>query len=243
MCAPRQLSQSTSGLLRLYSRLSVSIFAVRCGWLASLALLQSHSTAIDVNTPLLFEHTALFLTVRPNMHQPCNALVFTDFNTAARGILPQLSCLPSWKFDVYFLAVLIAQGSARVIRCLTNSRDKLSPVCRATLFDEEVRFSENIDFQYPMKNACTREIGQYCKGIPHGDAKVIRCAVNVCGFAVAVGETALPLVKLVHVVCYEFAMCCSVWVLDQGPQFFFRAPDNWILANVHKTSRLVQVGS
>ena len=23
--------------------------------------------------------------------------------------------------------------------------------CRATLFDEEVRFSENIDFQYPMK--------------------------------------------------------------------------------------------
>ena len=43
------------------------------------------------------------------------------------------------------------QGSARVIRCLINARDKLSGVCRATLFDEEVRFSENIDFQYPMK--------------------------------------------------------------------------------------------
>ncbi len=39
------------------------------------------------------------------------------------------------------------QGSARVIRCLTKKRDELSPVCRATLFDEEVRFSENIDFQ------------------------------------------------------------------------------------------------
>ena len=43
------------------------------------------------------------------------------------------------------------QGSARVIRCLTNQRNALSPVCRATLFDEEVRFSENIDFQFPMK--------------------------------------------------------------------------------------------
>ncbi|MEW5299471.1 MAG: hypothetical protein WDW36_002486 [Sanguina aurantia] len=69
-------------------------------------------------------------------------------------------------------------GSARVIRCLTNSRDKLSPVCRATLFDEEVRFSENIDFQYPMKTACVREISQYCKDIPHGNAKVIRCLQN-----------------------------------------------------------------
>lgn len=31
------------------------------------------------------------------------------------------------------------QGSARVMRCLSNRRDTLSPVCRATLFDEEVR--------------------------------------------------------------------------------------------------------
>ncbi len=67
------------------------------------------------------------------------------------------------------------QGSARVIRCLTNNRDNLSPVCRATLFDEEVRFSENIDFQYPMKSACTKEIQRFCKDIPHGNARVIRC--------------------------------------------------------------------
>lgn len=33
----------------------------------------------------------------------------------------------------------VPPGSARVIRCLTGQRDKLSPVCRATLFDEEVR--------------------------------------------------------------------------------------------------------
>lgn len=67
------------------------------------------------------------------------------------------------------------QGSARVIRCLSNNRDNLSPVCRATLFDEEVRFSENIDFQYPMKSACIKEIDRFCKNIPHGGGKVIRC--------------------------------------------------------------------
>ena len=43
------------------------------------------------------------------------------------------------------------QGSARVIRCLTDQRNKLSTTCRAVLFDEEVRFSQNLDFQYPMR--------------------------------------------------------------------------------------------
>jgi Golgi apparatus protein 1 len=48
-------------------------------------------------------------------------------------------------------------------------------VCRATLFNEEARFSVNIDFQYPMKQACLREIDRYCKDVPHGQARVIRC--------------------------------------------------------------------
>mmetsp|Transcript_34914 Transcript_34914/g.77608 ORF Transcript_34914/g.77608 Transcript_34914/m.77608 type:complete len:994 (-) Transcript_34914:752-3733(-) len=69
----------------------------------------------------------------------------------------------------------VPPGSARVIRCLTNNRNNLSPVCRATLFDEEVRFSENIDFQYPMKAACQNEITKFCKDVPHGNARVIRC--------------------------------------------------------------------
>jgi hypothetical protein len=34
--------------------------------------------------------------------------------------------------------VRLAQGSARVIRCLSKKREQLSPVCRVTLFDEEV---------------------------------------------------------------------------------------------------------
>ena len=67
------------------------------------------------------------------------------------------------------------QGSARVIRCLQTQRDKLSSSCRATLFDEEVRFSENIDFQYPMKKACEKEVQVFCKDVPHGNARVIRC--------------------------------------------------------------------
>lgn len=69
----------------------------------------------------------------------------------------------------------VLQGSARVFRCLTNQRTQLSPICRATLFDEEVRFSENIDFRVPMKEACTQELTTYCKDIPHDNALVIRC--------------------------------------------------------------------
>ena len=53
-------------------------------------------------------------------------------------------------------------------------RDKLSSRCRAVLFDEEVRFSQNIDFQYPMRKACTKEMALYCKDVPHGEARVIK---------------------------------------------------------------------
>jgi hypothetical protein len=51
----------------------------------------------------------------------------------------------------------------------------LTSSCRATLFDEEVRFSENIDFNYPMKRACEREVARFCKDVPHGNARTIRC--------------------------------------------------------------------
>ena len=50
----------------------------------------------------------------------------------------------------------------------------MSSICRATLFDEEVRFSENIDFRAPMKEACKQELETHCKDIPHDQAMVIR---------------------------------------------------------------------
>jgi hypothetical protein len=56
------------------------------------------------------------------------------------------------------------------------------------MFNEEVRFSENIDFQYPMKQACLREIDSYCKDVPHGQARVIRwgaCCLLLAGFSAA----------------------------------------------------------
>ena len=39
----------------------------------------------------------------------------------------------------------------------------------------QVRFSENLDFQYPMKEACQAELTRYCKDVPHGNARAIRC--------------------------------------------------------------------
>ena len=68
-----------------------------------------------------------------------------------------------------------AQGSARVIRCLQDAREELTYECRATLFDAEVRMAEDIDFKYPMKRSCTSEIKQFCPGIKHGSARIIRC--------------------------------------------------------------------
>ena len=54
-------------------------------------------------------------------------------------------------------------------------REDLSYECRATLFDQEVSMAESIDFQFPMKKACSSAIDQFCKDIPHGHARTIRC--------------------------------------------------------------------
>jgi len=69
----------------------------------------------------------------------------------------------------------VKPGSAGVIRCLQDQREALTYECRATLFDQEVRMSENIDFQYPMKKNCKAELKRYCDGIPHGHARAIKC--------------------------------------------------------------------
>lgn len=64
------------------------------------------------------------------------------------------------------------QSSDRIVYC---RREDLSYECRATLFDQEVNMSENIDFQFPMKKACNAAITSFCKDLPHGHARVIRC--------------------------------------------------------------------
>lgn len=35
--------------------------------------------------------------------------------------------------------------------------------------------AENIDFQFPMKKNCSDAIEKFCKNVPHGHARVIRC--------------------------------------------------------------------
>jgi len=77
----------------------------------------------------------------------------------------------------------VAPGSARVIRCLQDQRESLSFECRATLFDQEVRMSESLDFQYPMKKACKAELKQFCKDVPSGNALQIKCLQENTGHA------------------------------------------------------------
>eukprot|EP00892_Ulva_mutabilis_P008395 jgi/Ulvmu1/5928/UM026_0050.1 len=66
-------------------------------------------------------------------------------------------------------------GSARVIRCLQDSRAELSETCRPVLFDYERTLAEDIDFQYPMQQSCAQEIKILCEDVKHGYARVIRC--------------------------------------------------------------------
>lgn len=70
----------------------------------------------------------------------------------------------------------VEPGSARVIRCLQDSRrEELSGDCRGALFDHERAVAEDIDFQFPMQEACAREIKSMCSTVMHGHARVIRC--------------------------------------------------------------------
>lgn len=69
----------------------------------------------------------------------------------------------------------VQPGSARVIRCLQDSRASLSATCAAALFDHEVKMAEDIDFKYPMRRACAWEVATLCKGEGHGHARVIGC--------------------------------------------------------------------
>ena len=35
--------------------------------------------------------------------------------------------------------------------------------------------AESIDFQYPMKKACSQAINKFCKDVPRGHARIMRC--------------------------------------------------------------------
>ena len=72
-------------------------------------------------------------------------------------------------------AAAAVQGSARVIRCLQDAREQLSPECGVTLFDQEVMMSESIEFNAPMARACADEVATFCEGVPAGDARVLWC--------------------------------------------------------------------
>ncbi|GBF99737.1 hypothetical protein Rsub_12450 [Raphidocelis subcapitata] len=107
--------------------------------------------------------------------EKCRTLVKQYQALAAQDVRFNVPLADACHDDRTKLCSGVPPGSARVIRCLESNRLQLSSTCRATLFDEEVRFSENIDFQFPMKKACVKEIRIFCPNVPHGNGRVIRC--------------------------------------------------------------------
>lgn len=45
----------------------------------------------------------------------------------------------------------------------------------------QVAMAENIDFNWPLKEACTKEIKKHCGGVEHGRGRVIRWVVAEAG--------------------------------------------------------------
>lgn len=105
----------------------------------------------------------------------CQARVHKMIAIAAGDIRMDIPLAEACREDRIKYCAEVAPGSARVLRCLQDTRESLSFECRATLFDEEVRMSESLDFQYPMKKACAAELKQFCADVPAGNAKQIRC--------------------------------------------------------------------
>jgi Golgi apparatus protein 1 len=61
--------------------------------------------------------------------------------------------------------------------------------------------AEDIDFKYPMREACAWEINKFCKDVPHGHARVIRC-LQVCMAPLPAGTSCLPaLLACWHLQC------------------------------------------
>jgi Cysteine rich repeat len=71
--------------------------------------------------------------------------------------------------------IVLLQGDARVIRCLEKSRQALQDDCKVALFDHMTLMSEDIDFNKPLKDACSAEIKENCAKVNPGHSRVIRC--------------------------------------------------------------------
>ena len=91
------------------------------------------------------------------------------------------SCAATWCMSFLFRITfahklhLCPQGDARVIRCLEESKELLTTDCRVAMFDHMTRMSEDIDFNKPLKDACSSEIQQNCANVNPGHSRVIRC--------------------------------------------------------------------
>ncbi|KAG2435442.1 hypothetical protein HYH02_011942 [Chlamydomonas schloesseri] len=105
----------------------------------------------------------------------CKAEIHRRLTRAARDIRFDEVLASSCMEDRNRFCSDVQPGSARVIRCLQDNRNNLDQKCAAALFDHEVKMAEDIDFKFPMKRACAWEISSFCKEIPHGHARIVRC--------------------------------------------------------------------
>lgn len=97
---------------------------------------------------------------RDELRASCKAQVNKMMKRSSQDIRFDTSLAEACQADRQKLCSGIQPGSARVIRCLEDQREKLTQECSASLFDFEVHMAESIDFNFPMKQSCSEEINR-----------------------------------------------------------------------------------
>jgi hypothetical protein len=94
--------------------------------------------------------------------------------------------------DAQRLCTGIAPGEGRIVRCLVERGDEVSPVCRSAMAEQRMnrtRQRETMENSQPgnaqarmgvpagggMRAACGQDFQQFCAGVERGGGRVIRC--------------------------------------------------------------------
>ncbi|GJP29711.1 hypothetical protein CLOM_g19337 [Closterium sp. NIES-68] len=93
----------------------------------------------------------------------CRQQVHLLTKRAAEDIRFDRALVEACKDDWQAHCQAVPKGQGRVFMCLQDNRGKLKGPCKEALFREEVRFSEDIDFKFGIRKACSDELQRLCK--------------------------------------------------------------------------------
>lgn len=95
------------------------------------------------------------------------ALIFSFANSAFASPAADQATNPC-RNDAETLCPGVTPGEGRIIKCLRENKDKLSPECKAQHEKMKEAAAE-------MKDACQSDVQKFCSETPHGRGRVLKC--------------------------------------------------------------------